>query len=129
MPVHKVTLREYVDERFNVLNSSIRREREASEETNRAYREQLRIASDALSIRLEHMNEWRKDYDAQRVDYATRLEIDDKLRTITVPAHLQTERINAIDKKLSNLEGRVWAFGLGSTLFLVALQIALHFLK
>lgn len=137
-------MREYVDTRFMAIAESARLVHEAETERALAYATQadlvaqaieLRfqavdkataLAAESLSVRLEHMNEWRVDFERQRTTFITRIEIADKQSAIE-------GRVSALEQGSANMQGRLWAVGIAFsvtvTIINIAVGIILHFIK
>jgi hypothetical protein len=74
------------------------------------------------------MNEWRKDYDIQRADFPTRLEVADKLKATQVSVDTSNARMHSVESKLANIEGRIWAVGVFFTVFATGISLFLYFI-
>jgi hypothetical protein len=106
-----VTLREYVDTRFEATQYNIG------------------TTAQQLEKRLDGMNEFREQLNAQATTFISRVEVEDKIKTRTVVEDTLSERINVNEQKISNLEGRSWAVGFAFSIVTVGISIALHFIK
>lgn len=162
-----VSWREYVDERFRAIAESARLVHDAEQERAMAYKTQselvaqaieqrfravdkaTELASAALDDKLHVMNEWRTDFDRQRANFPTRIELSSMLETLhvaignseeriqamevgklNISAHDTLEvRIQALEKANANFDGRMWAIGVGLTIVSIMVGVALHFIK
>ena len=111
------------------------------------------LAAAAVDRRLEGMNEFRAQLNAQAGTFITRTEIDDKLAAVNVirgelerrlqlleqnklniSSHDALEkRIQVMEKHGANIDGRMVTFGIGitllTTLITTTVSIILHFIK
>lgn len=85
-------------------------------------RDALGKAEGAVNQRLEGMNELRAQINAERGAY---------LSTSTYEAkhEVLVEKINRLEQQGANTSGRFWALGVGLTLIVITINVALHFLK
>lgn len=142
-----ISIRDYIDMRFNSIQSAAEAERIAQTERTLAYATQSRLiaesiehrfqavdsatklAADAVDARLEKMNEFRGQLSDQTKLYVTRNEITVAMENAK-DDHIRIDvRLNSLEKALSNLEGRFWAIGVGFTLLSLISSIILHFVK
>lgn len=121
-PSDPPTLREFIqawqtnhDALHSFHDSTHRREHEAH---NLA----ISKAETGLTLRLETMNEWRAQLNAERTNFVTREQLEAKLETANA-------RLYTLEKANANLAGRLWAMGavggVGLILVGIAVPIAL----
>lgn len=107
----RISLREVVDLHWEAHQ----REHESD---NRA----IVLAREDVNRRLEGMNELRNQITDERGDYMTRKEYDAKHDTLI-------ERVSALERSRSNLEGKLWALGAVVVVIQLALAALPHLVK
>lgn len=96
-------------------------------------REAIEKAEQGVNLRLEGMNELRAQINAERGSYLTTSTYDAKHEALTQKLD-QAERtlagrIATLEQQSANTSGRFWALGVGLTLMVIAINVALHFVK
>lgn len=119
----RVALREYLERRIDDLFAAHRREHILSDKA-------LEMASVALHSRLEEMNKFRDQLREQAATFIPRELFDEKIDALTKADHTTNVDINRrlvlIELGASNMQGRLWALGVGITIFSTVLVIALN---
>jgi len=94
--------------------------------------ESVQHTRENLELRLESMNEFRKQILEERGTFLPRDRFNQKIEEIekTLKNHEErsNERIGALEVQLSNLSGRVAAIGSAITIGLIILELLLRFL-
>ena len=78
-------------------------------------------ADEAMTVRLEAMNQFRFQLDRERGSYVTLDRMDDKIGPLV-------GRLDALERAQSNLAGRMAAAGIGLTVLMFAIGVALRFI-
>ena len=127
-----VSLRDYVDMRINDLQKQLelhiaaiqqqldRRIVDANHATD--------LARQQMDKRLEGMNEFRQQLSEQANRLITREEVQAK-QDAYIPAINETQRrLSLLETTQANMQGRMWAIGVGFTIITIGINIALHFI-
>lgn len=127
-----VSLRDYVDIRINDLQKQLeihvatiqqqldRRIVDANHATD--------LAREQMDKRLEGMNEFRQQLNDQTAKFITRDEVQAKQDAYIPTINEVQRRLSLIENSLANIQGRMWAIGVGFTILTVVINIALHFI-
>ena len=111
-------------------------------------KESTALAASAVEKRLEGMNEFRAQLNTQASFFVTRSEIEDKVAAgrvlqdtfekrvqtieqnkLNVSAHDALEqRMQKVEQAHANIEGRIWAIGVGFTVLTTIISLGLHFI-
>ena len=120
--IESITLREYIDARFEALKESTRLAHEAEVERAAAYKVQTELiataidrrfaavdrstelAAAAVEKRLESMNEFRAQLNTQASSFVTRTEIEDKIAAGRITQETYERRIQAIEQNKANAD-------------------------
>jgi hypothetical protein len=106
-----VSLREYIDVRIAEMDKRFA-----------AIDRSVDLATAGVNQRLEGMNEFRKQLDSQADTFVTRKEVEAKIESIDL-------RLQVQEKSTANMEGRMWAIGIGATIFASLLSgLVVHFI-
>ena len=100
----EVTLKEYIESRMD------EREKAHRSQLDNADRN-LRLAADALREKLEHMNQFRAQIDAERALYVKRDQMDALLASRQVIVEQLVARLEKLETWQANLLGRQLVFG------------------
>lgn len=127
-----VSLRDYVDMRINDLQTQLemhvaaiqqqldRRIVDANHATD--------LARQQMDKRLEGMNEFRQQLSEQANKFITREEVQAKQDAYIPAINENQRRLSILETTQANMQGRMWAIGVGFTIITVAINIALHFI-
>lgn len=127
-----VSLRDYVDMRINDLQKQLemhiaaiqqqldRRIVDANHATD--------LARQQMDKRLEGMNEFRQQLSEQANKFITREEVQAKQDAYIPAINENQRRLSILETTQANMQGRMWAIGVGFTIITVAINIALHFI-
>ena len=127
-----VSLRDYVDMRINDLQKQLelhiaaiqqqldRRIVDANHATD--------LARQQMDKRLEGMNEFRQQLSEQANRFITREEVQAKQDAYIPAINENQRRLSLLETTQANMQGRMWAIGVGFTIITVAINIALHFI-
>jgi hypothetical protein len=100
---------------------------------NMAAAKAIEKAEAAVNVRLEGMNELRSQINAERGAYLSVSTYEAKHETLVEKVDAiddaLTARLNRLENQSANLSGRFWALGVGLTLVVIAINVALHFVK
>ena len=115
------TLREYLEQRLAAESTA----REAAEDAHRRehalYRLALEKAETALTLRLEAMNEVRRQLDRQAAQFVP-------LPTYEARQEALQARISGLERQTANWAGRFWSLGVGLSILVVLLNVVLRLL-
>jgi len=100
----EVTLKEYIESRMD------EREKAHRSQLDNADRN-LRLAADALREKLEHMNQFRAQIDAERALYVKRDQMDALLASRQVIVEQLIARLEKLETWQANVMGRQIVFG------------------
>lgn len=127
-----VSLRDYVDMRINDLQTQLelhiaaiqqqldRRIVDANHATD--------LARQQMDKRLEGMNEFRQQLSEQANRLITREEVQAKQDAYIPAINENQRRLSLLETTQANMQGRMWAIGVGFTIITVVINIALHFI-
>lgn len=135
-----VSLRQYIDllitdnkEALKIVSESNvlanRLVAEAIELRFKAIDDSTQLARENLNMKLESMNELRRQMDQMSGLYITRIELESKLLALSTASGALETRMQTIEKKSANLDGKFWMFGVTVTFLVTAINIGLHFVK
>lgn len=146
MEEHAITIREYIDQQIDSIRRDIvaaseglRREISGVEKgtqlAHAAAQRAVDKAEEAMSRKLEVMNEFRATLGDQAATFATRTQLEDKFNSIQqvqrtevngLTAQIENNRniTNDMMQRFANYDGRMWALGL----VIVVIQIAVSYL-
>jgi uncharacterized protein YydD (DUF2326 family) len=104
------------------------------------YQEAIQKAEEAMTARLEGMNEFRQQLTAERALYVTRDQIDARDKALDAQLeHLQaamTEsmrqlalRVSALEQYRAHMEGRLVMLGIAFTILVFVVNVALRFIS
>ena len=133
----KVPMREYIE---SLLNERVR----AHEREHELLERSVKDTKDNLDSRLESMNLFREQLREQAATFARADTIQGKidamaermeklegalLSRIEANANESNRRLTVLERAGANLEGRMWALGVGITLVVVVVNIVLRFIQ
>ena len=133
----KVPMREYIE---SLLNERVR----AHEREHELLERSVKDTKDNLDSRLEGMNLFREQLREQAATFARADTIQGKidamaermeklegalLSRMEANANESNRRLTVLERAGANLEGRMWALGVGITLVVVVVNIALRFIQ
>jgi len=135
-----VSLRQYIDllitdnkEALKIVSESNvlanRLVAEAIELRFKAIDDSTELARENLNMKLESMNELRRQMDQMTGTYITRIELESKLLAIVTTIGALETRLQTMEKKSANLDGKFWMFGASITFLATIISIGLHFIK
>jgi hypothetical protein len=135
-----VSLRQYIDllitdnkEALKIVSESNvlanRLVAEAIELRFKAIDDSTQLARENLNMKLESMNELRRQMDQMTGTYITRIELESKLLAILTTVGIVETRLQNIEKKSANLDGKFWMFGASITFIVTLISIGIHFVK
>lgn len=135
-----VSLRQYIDllitdnkEALKIVSESNvlanRLVAEAIELRFKAIDDSTQLARENLNMKLESMNELRRQMDQMTGTYITRIELESKLLALMTTGDVLETRLQTIEKKAANLDGKFWMFGASITFIVTLISIGLHFVK
>ena len=135
-----VSLRQYIDllitdnkEALKIVSESNvlanRLVAEAIELRFKAIDDSTQLARENLNMKLESMNELRRQMDQMTGTYITRIELESKLLAILTANGALETRLQTMEKKAANLDGKFWMFGASITFLVTVISISLHFIK
>jgi len=104
-----ISLKEYVEKRFELM------------------RQGMITTAGQLDKRLDSMNEFRAQIQDMTAKLASRIELEDKLKTQDVKLETLESKSNINSNRISNMEGRAYAIGLVITVISIGVSIWLHF--
>jgi hypothetical protein len=137
---NNVSLRQYIDllitdnkEALKIVSESNvlanRLVAEAIELRFKAVDDSTQLARENLNMKLESMNELRRQMDQMTGTYITRIELESKLLALVTTGGALEARLQTIEKKSANLDGKFWMFGASITFLVTLISIGLHFIK
>ena len=112
----EVSWRDYVDLRFKEWERSHKSMIEAE-------RRALELASDSLNQRLDHMNEFRRQIQSERLDYVRKETVAQLLASRQVVVDELIKRIEILENWKANVLGRLLIFG-GAVVAIAAIVTA-----
>lgn len=135
-----VSLRQYIDllitdnkEALKIVSESNvlanRLVAEAIELRFKAIDDSTELARENLNMKLESMNELRRQMDQMTGTYITRIELESKLSALITADNVLEARLQTMEKKAANLDGKFWMFGASITFLVTLISIGLHFVK
>jgi hypothetical protein len=135
-----VSLRQYIDllitdnkEALKIVSESNvlanRLVAEAIELRFKAIDDSTELARENLNMKLESMNELRRQMDQMSGTYITRIELESKLLALVTSHDGLEMRLQTIEKRSANLDGKFWMFGACITFLVTIISIGLHFIK
>jgi seryl-tRNA synthetase len=74
-------------------------------------------------------NDLSRKMDRQTETFIARSELEDKLKAVTAVIDAKEVRLSALENGMSNIQGRMWAIGVGIMVLSMAVSIALHFIR
>lgn len=105
----KVSLRDYVDTRFADI-------------------ERLTvIEKENVNLRLEGLNGFQNQFNDIATRLPTREEVEDKIHSVSLAEETSARRVETLEAKIANLEGRLWALGAALTVFATVISAAISF--
>jgi len=120
-----VSLRELLESRFMQLEQRI-------EESQRTHSAVHAVAELNINRRLDEMNELRDQITEERGRYITRDQLDSRLGQTIAEYHALAERnaarLSILESQVSNLQGRLWAFGAAVTVLIAGAALLVKFL-
>jgi vacuolar-type H+-ATPase subunit H len=136
---NSVSLRQYIDllitdnkEALKIVSESNvlanRLVAEAIELRFKAIDDSTELARENLNMKLESMNELRRQMDQMTGTYITRIELESKLLALITASGALETRLQTMEKKAANLDGKFWMFGASITFIVTIISIALHFI-
>ena len=116
-----VPLREYLETMFAAQQREI-------DAKHRSMADALLLAREDVARRLAELNELRHDVVEDRAQFVSKLQFDPMMQERDAWRNSITERLNAINDRITKIEtrGNTWTVAIG--LFFIVLQIALMFL-
>src|SRR6185436_13089221 len=116
-----VPLREYLENMFAAQQREI-------DAKHRSMADALLLAREDVARRLAELNELRHDVVEDRAQFVSKLQFDPMMQERDAWRNSITERLNAINDRITKIEtrGNTWTVAIG--LFFIVLQIALMFL-
>jgi hypothetical protein len=93
----------------------------------KAVREAVAVVAVDSKDKHKAQNEWRAQFKDQAQTLATKESLETMKETFEKALRMQAERINELEKKNSNRDGRLWAIGItwGVLILLIGLAIRL----
>jgi hypothetical protein len=126
-------LRELLEQRMAQQDRAAEARWTAHEHEHAMLREAVMKAEIAVNTRLEGMNELRTQINRERGAYLTTETYEAKHEALIQKVEGQGAALNArlstLENQAANVSGRFWALGVGLTLVVIAINVALHFLK
>ena len=98
---------------------------EAHENVHRLEDEARELAARVINIRLEGMNELRRQIDSERGVYISREVHDQQINALR---EATDTRLKSLENAKSNLEGRLWMIGIAIGAVVTLVQLALYWL-
>lgn len=127
--VDDILLRDYIDIRFAAIEKSIQSEHELHDARFQHVDKSTTLAKDTVDKRLESMNAFREQYNELVTRLPTRVEVDEKLKTLLAIEDAYETRIQSLEKSVANFEGRVITATGCVGVISILVSIALHYLK
>lgn len=84
-------------------------------------------SDESMNRRLEGMNEFRDSLRDQAARFATIVQLDERTAHLMSKVDASNTRIEHLEKVNANLEGRMWAIGVGFTLLTIMISLVLKF--
>ncbi len=116
-----VALKEYSDTRLEDF-------RELTSTRFEAMDTATKLAAEALSIRLEHANEFRSALRDQQERLVTKDELTTTMSRMNNLHEMYMKRLGNLEIVTARTEGRMIAGGVGVAIFSIVITIALHFI-
>jgi hypothetical protein len=118
---YQVTYRDFCDARMAALYGSLEQLRAIVDSKFLSSEKALAVALVAQERRLDLLNEFRAQMQDQAMAFARRDLIDVQMISID-------KRLRDLEKFQSNIEGRIWAFGIGITILSMVIGVVLKFI-
>ena len=112
----EVTLKEYIESRMDEREKAHRSQLDNAERN-------LRLAADALREKLDHMNQFRQQIDAERALYVRRDGLDTLAKLHGIDIDRLAQRIEKLENWQANVLGRQLIFG-GAVIVLAGIVTA-----
>ena len=111
-----------IEAHFNATDARIVADEKLRVRENELLAQQVVTAKSAIDIRLEGMNELRAQINKERGLYLEAALFDAKYEAII-------ERLNRMDLKVANWEGRFWMLGAGITSMVIVIQVLMNWYR
>lgn len=116
-----VPLKEYLEGRISAMETQDAAQWESHRREHVLLKEAIDVAYSVLNGRLEGMNEFRGQINAERGDYV--------VKTVYEERHdRMTERLSELEKYKSNMDGKLWMLGTGLMAVTILLNLLLRWL-
>jgi hypothetical protein len=116
-----VRLKEYLEELISAADRHVTAEWTSHRREHALLKEAIDTAYSVLNGRLEGMNEFRAQINAERGQYVTKSIYDERYERLV-------ERIAGLEKYKSNMDGKLWMLGTGLMAVTILLNLLLRWL-